>query len=352
MVDPSPGSATVDGELNQVNKPRFKRGVSLYCYQELFYRGLMSLEDCVAAAAATGADGAEMVLDQMVPGYPSIRYNLSPEFRAHWLALMDKYRMKPIALDVYGETRLYRHRTRSDDELITEMTELLRTAKDLNMDLVRMSFHLPPTVIEAMVPRAEDMDIRFGVEVHAPHHLDGAWVQSNIELIERTGTRHFGLIPDLGTFSRTIPRLVLDQAQRQGAQPHVIQFLEQVYAAGGERPQDLVAQVKAMGGNDADEWLAIRVLISVWTWHEPRLLERLAKYIIHVHAKFYEMTPEGREPDIAYDEIMQSLIDAGYEGYLMSEYEGQRLIHGVDKGYDEVEQVRRHQAMLQRWQNA
>jgi hypothetical protein len=30
----------------------------------------------------------------------------------------------------------------------------------------------------------------------------------------------------------------------------------------------------------------------------------------------------------------------------MSEYEGQRLIQGVDMGYDEVEQVRRHQAML------
>lgn len=332
------------------SKARFKRGISLYCYQELFYQRKMTLADCVAAAAATGADGAEIVLDQMVPGYPSITYNLSPAFRDHWLALMDQYRMKPIALDVYGETRLYKNRARSDAEMIAEMLELLRTAKDLGMDLVRMSFHLPQAVIDALVPRAEDMGIRFGVEVHAPHHLDGEWVQRNIETIERTGTKHFGLIPDLGTFSKTIPRLVLDQAQRQGAQAHVIQFLEGVYNAGGERPKDLVAQVKAMGGNDADEWLAIRVLISVWTWHDPRLLATLAKYFVHVHAKFYEMTADGNEPDVRYEEIMPALIDGGYDGYLMSEYEGQRLIHGVDKGYDEVEQVRRHQAMLQRWQ--
>jgi hypothetical protein len=33
----------------------------------------------------------------------------------------------------------------------------------------------------------------------------------------------------------------------------------------------------------------------------------------------------------------------------MSEYEGQRLIGGIDKGYDEIEQVRRHQAMLARY---
>jgi hypothetical protein len=33
----------------------------------------------------------------------------------------------------------------------------------------------------------------------------------------------------------------------------------------------------------------------------------------------------------------------------MSEYEGQRLTHGVDMGYDEVEQVRRHQQMLSQY---
>jgi hypothetical protein len=50
--------------------------------------------------------------------------------------------------------------------------------------------------------------------------------------------------------------------------------------------------------------------------------------------------------------VLPILINGGYTGYIMSEYEGQRLIGGVDKGYDEVEQVRRHQAMLSRYQSA
>jgi hypothetical protein len=44
--------------------------------------------------------------------------------------------------------------------------------------------------------------------------------------------------------------------------------------------------------------------------------------------------------------VLPTLIEGGYSGYIMSEYEGQRLTHGVDMGYDEIEQVRRHQAML------
>jgi hypothetical protein len=55
------------------------------------------------------------------------------------------------------------------------------------------------------------------------------------------------------------------------------------------------------------------------------------------------------EADVAYDTVMPILIKGGYKGYIMSEYEGQRLIGGVDKGYDEIEQVRRHQSMLQRY---
>jgi sugar phosphate isomerase/epimerase len=331
-----------------MQQAKFKRGVSIYSYQEKYYTGALSLEGCVAAAAATGARGIELVAEQMLPGYPSIRYNLKPEFREHWHSLMAKFGTQPIAMDCYGETKLYRHRSRSDAELVDEIVEYFKTAKALGFGIVRLSFHLPQTVIEALVPKAEQLDVKFGIEVHAPHHLDGDWVQRNIEIMQKTGTRHFGLIPDLGTFCRTIPKLVIEQSLRHGAQPRLIEYLQGIYASR-ETPADLIERVKTMGGNQHDEWLAMRVQIAVWTWHDPALLARYAPHIIHIHAKFYEMSADHREPDVAYDAIMPALIGAGYTGYLMSEYEGQRLTDGLDMGYDEVEQVRRHQTMLGRW---
>lgn len=327
---------------------QFKRSVSIYSYQEKYYTGAMSLEDCVAAAAATGARGIELVAEQMLPGYPSIRYNLQPQFVEQWHAMMARHGTVPVALDAYGETKLHRHRARSDAELVAELVDYFKAAKALGMGIVRLSFHLPQSVIEALIPHAEDLDVKFGVEVHAPHHLDGEWAQRNIALIERTRTRHFGLIPDLGTFCNTIPRLVYQQSLRHGAQPRVIEYIRQVHASR-ETPKDVVERVRAMGGNAHDEWLAMRVQIAVWTWQEPKLLADTMPYIIHVHAKFYEMDTAGNEPDVTYEQVMPALIGAGYAGYLSSEYEGQRLTDGIDMGYDEVEQVRRHQAMLARW---
>ena len=51
-----------------------------------------------------------MLADQMIPGYPSLRYNLSEEFVENWRGWLERYRVEPIAFDVYGETKLYKHR--------------------------------------------------------------------------------------------------------------------------------------------------------------------------------------------------------------------------------------------------
>lgn len=324
---------------------KIRRGISLYSFQEQYYRGDMTLEDCVAQASALGVAGIEMLADQMLPGYPSVRYNLPDAFVGAWHEILQQYHVEPVAFDVYGETKLYKHRPTTHQELVDELLALMATAKALGFSILRLTFHLPLAVVEALIPHAEDSDIRLAIEVHAPHLLTGAWVQQNLELAARTGTKNLGLMPDLGIFCRTIPGLVLDEAQREGATPRIVAHICDVYASRAV-PADLMDQVRRMNGNDADLWLAQRVVIGVWTYHDPKHLLAVLPYTFHIHGKFYEMGADLVERDVAYDLIMPTLIAGGYDGYIMSEYEGQRLIGGIDKGYDEVEQVRRHQAML------
>jgi hypothetical protein len=328
-----------------MSTPSIKRGISIYSFQEKFYRQEMTLEDCIATAAGFGVDGFEMLADQMIPGYPSITYNLSDQFLGSWRDMMMKYPVKPIAFDVYGETKLYKGRATTDRELISELVELTKTAAALGFKILRLTFHLPIRIVEAMIPHAEERGMKLALEVHAPHLLTGEWVQNNIELALRTKTKSLGLMPDLGIFCKRVPRLVLEEALRQGATPKIVDYMSTLY---GERriPADLVDQVRTMGGNESDEWLAMRLVIGVWTYHDPSHLSAYMPYIFHIHGKFYEMTPDLQEPDVAYESVMPILLKGGYDGYIMSEYEGQRLTHGIDMGYDEVEQVRRHQAML------
>jgi sugar phosphate isomerase/epimerase len=332
--------------LEDTMKPlHIKRGVSIYSFQEKYYRGEMTLEDCIATAAKLGVHGIEMLADQMLPGYPSITYKLSDSFVGQWHEWMSKYGIEPVSFDVYGETKLYKNRRVSHQELVSELVELTKTAHALGFKILRLTFHLPIEVVEAMIPHAEERGMKLALEVHAPHLLTGEWVQRNIELALRTNTKNLGLMPDLGIFCKSIPRLVVDEAMRDGATPRIVDFLSDVYRWPAV-PKDLMQQVEKMGANEADLWLAQRIVIGVWRYHDPKNLLRYMPYTFHIHGKFYEMTPDLIEPQVAYEAVLPVLIEGGYDGYIMSEYEGQRLTHGIDMGYDEVEQVRRHQTML------
>lgn len=328
-----------------MDNQQIKRGISLYSFQEKYYRGDLSLEQCVATAARMGVHGIEIVSDQMIPGYPSITYNLTDSFIEDWMTWMNRYQVKPVAFDVYGETKLFKNRSTTADELLKELLALMKAATALGFSILRLTYHLPIPVIEALIPYAEESGIKLAIEVHAPHLLTGEWVTRSLELAARKNTKNLGVMPDLGIFCRHIPHLVIEEAFREGATPKIIDYLKEVYEQGG-KPADLVDRVERMGGNEADKWLAQRLVIGVWTYHDPKHLLEVLPYTFHIHGKFYEMDATMVEPDVAYDLVMPTLIKGGYKGYIMSEYEGQRLIGGIDKGYDEIEQVRRHQAML------
>ena len=70
-------------------------------------------------------------------------------------------------------------------------------------------------------------------------------------------------------------------------------------------------------------------------------------YFHHIQAKFYEMDDDCADPSIAYDEVIAELAAGGWNGYLSSEYEGNRWIQDAQE-VDSREQVRRQHVMFRR----
>ena len=91
--------------------------------------------------------------------------------------------------------------------------------------------------------------------------------------------------------------------------------------------------------------IAVAELSRHNTYYNPNALLQHIPRIFHIHAKFYEMLDDGTEFSIPYDKIIPILIEGGYDGYLSSEYEGNRHIQDVYE-VDSVEQVRRQQEMF------
>lgn len=59
--------------------------------------------------------------------------------------------------------------------------------------------------------------------------------------------------------------------------------------------------------------------------HDVQKLKPLVPCSHHIHAKFYEMIEDYQEYAVPYDQIIKVLIEGGYDDYLASEWEGQRI---------------------------
>ena len=200
-------------------------------------------------------------------------------------------------------------------------------------------------LLDLVLDNTEELDLRMNVEIHAPCPIDGPLVHKWVEIIEKHKTTHFGLNPDMGLFVMKAARIERDRKIRDGQmRQNVAEFVDKGFAA--KMPQETLAvelnnmmplpgetgylrQVYSPGGQDV------------------RKLLPLLPYSHHIHAKFYEMTEDYQEYSIPYDQIVAVLKEGGYEGYLVSEWEGQRITQDAFET-DSCEQVRRQHLMLKR----
>jgi hypothetical protein len=147
----------------------------------------------------------------------------------------------------------------------------------------------------------------------------------------------------MGTFTRRLPRVMVEQAIRNGVDPAMAEYVVEQYNLHRTDNELIPVEIAWMGGKPKD--LAFANAATMFTYNDPAVLLPHIDYMFHIQAKFYEMVDDTEEYSIPYTEIIKTLADGGYKGYLSSEYEGQRLIEDAFP-VDSVEQVRRQHAMF------
>lgn len=342
-----------------------KRSISLYSYQDEYYDGVLDLENCLKEVAKTGATGVELLAEQMIKRFPLPIED--EKFRINWFQTLDRYKLKPSCYDAFLENHIYDNRRLSLGEQINMMKRDIRLASMLGFGNLRTLVSTPMDVIEGSLDYAEEMDVKIGLEVHAPFSLNSDWADGYMEMIHRTGTKYFGFIPDMGIFCKNIPDVLADRARRMGASEECIKIVDECYAERCEKgfvkmkyslnvgvsnmeyrmangmPQMLEA-IKKADGNEGDIFYANNSF--TYSWSEPQDIIDNIDYLFHTHAKFYHMSEKYEETAVAIPEVVEAFNIAGYTGYLSSEYEGGE--HTRDIGVDSIEQVRRHQEALRR----
>jgi hypothetical protein len=369
-----------------------KLGVSLYSYQQSqFFKELdLEAQICEVGQHLDGADGIE-ILDEMSMRYP----DPEEEFVRQWFLWMERYGTMPVTMDVFTDVLRFRDHVMNIEECAERLRHDLRLAKRLGFRNVRVLSTTPLDVMTAALPTAEQLDIRLGKEIHQPMKLEGPQVSEIIDYVERSGTAHLGIVPDFGIFQTRPSEALLGWLERRGAKSEAcaaaIELAERfnqgkaealdmaLYTAGnlraaftsylntGDCTADLLpafsgikhfTDERVAKANNFDYTVVAEALMLSRT--NPDTLRQLTKYVVSVHAKFYHMTPVPSRPEefqdiaIDYPSGIAALKQGGYMGYINSEYEGQRFWQDRQRKdmMNEVEQVRRHQAMLRRLMTA
>ena len=344
-----------------------RRGVSLYSYQQSQFFGKLDWKAQVREVReGLGTDGIEIINQQLIRDYPFP----SKEFIYDWRAYMARYDMTAVTMDVYLDVHQFRDHIMTHREAAEHLKNDIRLAAEMGFKNVRCLVLVPIDVIEMALPTAEKYDVRIGKEIHAPWPIKpGNYVQAKkgmaaginfnavseiIELRERTGSPYVGLVPDFGIFQFAPSRVSVEYTKRHANTPEAVDFI--LENAGNYSHDELidVTDEKFPGhGIPVNSFgrLALRESCC-----KPEDIKDVIPYIVSIHGKFYEMTEIPGRPGcyedkcIDYVTPIKYLKEAGFDGYIDSEYEGQR--DQQDMGYeglaDEVEQVRRHHEMLRR----
>ncbi|MFJ6535164.1 sugar phosphate isomerase/epimerase family protein [Paenarthrobacter sp. NPDC091711] len=300
----------------------------------------MSLEDCVREAGSIGAFGVEIIPEQSMTRYP----NPGDEFYRVWDEWMEKYGTTTVATDLFLDTKRYPGRVMTLAEMTGSVRKDLDIAKRMGAKFVRAIINTPPEVMEDCAPYAERLGLKLLLEVHAPFHYEHPWILRHLEVMHRLQSPALGFMPDMGTFVERFPRVMSERALRDGARPKFVELAVETYNNRGD-VHGLMDTFNYMGANPVEQGIAR--LSTFLTWNEPRVMLEHMPLIHHIQAKFYEMTDDGSEYSIPYHKIIPVLIEGGYDGYLSSEYEGNRHIQDIVE-VDSVEQVRRQHRMFQR----
>jgi sugar phosphate isomerase/epimerase len=310
-----------------------KLGVTLYSFNAEYYSYQYSFEDCMALVASLGpGQGVEIVGPQMIRGFPQ----LPEEFERRFRTAVERHGLQPTAYGAYGDGQRVTGRWLTRDEQLDYLELQLRAAATLGFQVVRVQ--PSEAILTDLVPLAERLGVRMGIEIHAPASIEG--IGDLIERVDRIDSAALGFIPDCGTFCHSCAQVYIDRFLELGVPERIVSEITAAWHARTPE-QELRGRVDELGGDELAQ-LMVTEAIVYFGHSDPRAMLPLMPRIIHVHGKFYDISADGSDSAVRFPEVVQVLSEGGYDGFISCEYEG----HHWYRGRNALEQITTLQSFI------
>jgi hypothetical protein len=319
-------------------------GVTLYSFTPDFHAGRYTFEELVVKAAELNlGPGLEVIGFQSFRGFPRVPDDVETRF----LRLVDEHGWELSCLDGNVDVAIRADRLLDESEIVEYVGTQLATAARLGFPVLRIQNQATPAVVERLLPMAERLDVKLGMEIHAPETVRSPWVLALRELYERLDSPYLGFIPDFGASTRGISPSVFDTFRKKGVSEELLDEIAARWDELGTREFEaheeignFIALAHSHGAGDHAVNLAV-FAVGIHGHQDPRAWAEILPDVVHVHGKFFDIGGDGREPVVPIEALLEVLVDGGYTGYISSEYEGWHW----NTDADAFELVERQQAL-------
>jgi hypothetical protein len=302
-----------------------KLGVTLYSFTPDFHAGRYTFEELIVRAAELGlGPGLEVIGFQSFRGFPHVAKDLERRF----LGLVDEHGWELSCLDANVDLAVRADRLLDEDEIVEYVKAQLETAGRLRFPVLRIQMAATPPVIERLLPTAEALGVKLGMEIHAPETVRSPWVIALRELYARLDSPYAGFIPDFGASTRGISPTVYKTFRDKGVSAELLDAIAARWDELGTREfntheeiGNFIQLAHSMGAGDHAVNLAV-FAVGIHGHQDPRDWNEILPHVVHVHGKFFHIDETGREPVVPIEDLLDVLVRGGYDGYISSEYEG------------------------------
>lgn len=314
-------------------------GTTLYSLTTEFHDRQYSFEQLVRKVAEDDlGPGLEVVGFQSIKGFPEITDAFADKFGE----LIDDTGLELSCLAINADVALDRYKHMTADESVTYHERQLKAAVKLGFPLVRYQYAAGTEVIRRLVPLAEKLGIKMGLEIHAPHHVRHPDILAYREMYEQVASPMLGFIPDFGASSQAVPPSFIDFNRSLGAPEWLINMAIEQWNENEDGWGAITHFYDTAMAKGADERFVVELypMFGLFSRQRPEDWMEIMPQVIHIHGKFFDFDDHGIEQSVDYARTLKVFVEGGYNGFMSSEYEGH---HFTDS--DGFAKLRAHHAL-------
>ena len=314
------------------NRSRIKLGTTVYSLTNEFHSREYNFEQLVRKIADEDlGPGLEVVGFQSIRTFPHVDDDYVRWFRG----LVDECGLEPSCLGLNADINVRRGQPMSLDAAVETQRVQLETAAKLGFKIARVQgYILGPDAYEKLLPDAERLDVKMGIEIHAPHTVHDPDIIAYREAFDRIDSPYLGFIPDFSTSAVAVPPSYIAAARNAGATDAAIEEALTMWRDGLKVDRMTVFQRWMASGIPMGGVGLLARMFGMFGRQSVEAWREIMPRVIHVHGKFYDIDANGEETAIPFRELLPMLVDAGYEGYISSEWEGH--VFTDDSGFDNL----------------